>query len=971
MMRWRILGVVAGMVSVAVLAALTAAGGGSAALQPKLGKPMPVQGSTLFIDLGLKDTEAKDWGGSIRTSAGQVIALATIGGGMETVDGESWKAKSVAAKKKKQGVTPVAVQATLDSPPDAAVRVTTAHGEFEFKISGIDAKKGSLFLDGQARVRRGPLTLRLTDGPTEDDFPAAATAPDGTVWVAYVAYKHGSPIELPKDGSIPDDWSSLVTKGHGDQIKLVRFDGKTWSAPVDVTAPGRDVWRPAVGVQGGRVYVAWSEVVSGEWDLHVQEFDAATSGRLGSRSLGLKGADINPTLAASPDGKLWLAWMHWEKDNFDIYALDVVPTPDSIFEKPTAITATAANEWHPAAAVDSDGTLHVAYDTYDKGNYDVRVTSVSRTGAKTTAVAESARFEARPAIAVDRQDRVWVAYEQAGEEWGKDYGSRWTGPSGVAFYIERTIEVRCLVGGQVMQVVRPESEKVDTDMLVGTGANGRNLRLSFPRLAADAAGRIWLAFRRHPLVNGNGERWASFVTCCDGDRWSDETQLPSSDNLMDNRPALAPLKDRGLLVVYSSDHRTGGTNTAGQNDLHAAVIAAHGEPKQPKFEVATSGPERPAVIVHPYETADVKRMREHRVSVGGKSYQLLRGEFHRHTEISAHRDQDGPFEEIWRYGLDVARMDWIGPGDHDNGVGPAGITHEYTWWLSQKQIDMYFHAPTFMPMFTYERSVVYPSGHRNVIFAKRGIRPLPRLQGDERLFGTPEGGAPDVKRFYAYLKHFGGICSSHTSATNMGTDWRDNDPAVEPVVEIFQGHRQNYEHKDAPQSAKDAADSIGGYQEAGYVWNAWQKGYRLGTQVSSDHVSTHLSYGVVLAEKPTREGIVDAFKRRHSYGAQDNIVLVVQCGEHLMGDEFGTREPPTLRISAIGTAPIARVSIVRGVGRELPTYVYNAEPHEVNVSLRWTDTMAVAGETSYYYVRIEQTDKKLAWASPMWIKYEK
>jgi hypothetical protein len=30
-------------------------------------------------------------------------------------------------------------------------------------------------------------------------------------------------------------------------------------------------------------------------------------------------------------------------------------------------------------------------------------------------------------------------------------------------------------------------------------------------------------------------------------------------------------------------------------------------------------------------------------------------------------------------------------------------------------------------MFHYERSVSYPEGHRNVIFAQRGIRPLPRL----------------------------------------------------------------------------------------------------------------------------------------------------------------------------------------------------------------------------------------------------
>ena len=207
------------------------------------------------------------------------------------------------------------------------------------------------------------------------------------------------------------------------------------------------------------------------------------------------------------------------------------------------------------------------------------------------------------------------------------------------------------------------------------------------------------------------------------------------------------------------------------------------------------------------------------------------------------------------------------------------------------------------------------------------------------MMGTKEDVSPDVKRLYAYLKHFDGICASHTSATGMGTDWRDNDPSVEPVVEIYQGHRQNYEYEGAPQSAREG-DTIGAYKPAGFVWNALKKGYRLGFEVSSDHVSTHLSYAVVLAEKPTREGIVDAFKKRHSYGAQDNIVLAVKSGEHLMGDEFTVKSPPEFQIQAIGTAPIARVAIVRGVGNEVPTYVYNAEPNKAEVNLTWKDDMA-------------------------------
>src|SRR5207249_2705834 len=105
--------------------------------------------------------------------------------------------------------------------------------------------------------------------------------------------------------------------------------------------------------------------------------------------------------------------------------------------------------------------------------------------------------------------------------------------------------------------------------------------------------------------------------------------------------------------------------------------------------------------------------------------------------------------------------------------------HDYMWWIAQKQIDLYYDPAKFLAMYTYERSVPYPSGHRNVMFAERGIRCLPQMRGQEGQFGTPEMGAPDIKNLYRFLKEFGGICSSHTSATSMGTDWRDHDSEVE------------------------------------------------------------------------------------------------------------------------------------------------------------------------------------------------
>jgi len=38
--------------------------------------------------------------------------------------------------------------------------------------------------------------------------------------------------------------------------------------------------------------------------------------------------------------------------------------------------------------------------------------------------------------------------------------------------------------------------------------------------------------------------------------------------------------------------------------------------------------------------------------------------------------------------------------------------------------------------------------------------------------------------------------------------------------------------------------------------------------------------------------------------------------------------------------------------------------------LKYVDMEAKPGKTSYYYVRLEQKDGNLAWASPLWITYK-
>jgi hypothetical protein len=221
---------------------------------------------------------------------------------------------------------------------------------------------------------------------------------------------------------------------------------------------------------------------------------------------------------------------------------------------------------------------------------------------------------------------------------------------------------------------------------------------------------------------------------------------------------------------------------------------------------------------------------------------------------------------------------------------------------------------------------------------------------------------------YKYLHQFGGICASHTSATSMGTDWRDNDPVVEPMVEIYQGARQNYERPGAPR-CPSANDSIGGWEPLGFVNLALLKGYRLAFQSSSDHRSTHISYALVYSETNTRQAMVEAMKKRHVYAATDNIIADFRCQagdkEYFMGEEFSSPAAPVFKIKLIGTSPFSKVTIIKD-----DKEVHVITPKTDTVEFTWTDPSPTPGKTSYYYVRGEQTNDELVWVSPMWIKYE-
>ena len=787
----------------------------------------------------------------------------------------------------------------------------------------------------------------------EDDLPSLAAGPDGSLWKVWLAYAD-----------------------RRDEIAIRRWQDGTWGNLRYVPNTSGDVWLPQAGVDGdGRLWVAWTQMLDGNWDMYARSYDPGEQawGRL-VRLTDHPLPDINPRMAGDGKGKLALVWQGFRGRHSHIYLK--TRSGEGGWSDPIQITRQPANHWEPGVAFDSGGTVWVAYDSYASGNYDVLLTGV-REGAivvPEVAVAASGRHEVKATVAVDGDDRVWVAWESGGANWGKDtgYNIRPRQP-GVVIGADREVNIAAYAGGRLETTAQPLQA-------VFARGEGTPKWTYHPHVFVDANGNVRVAAKR--LIRHRSEStgtrgyWEYWLTRLDGSSWTEAAPVPHSLGRSSTRISLANAADGDLWLAWPTDNRT---TAYAHRPIRGETWVGRLRPAGAAPAPSLVGFELDSVEVkpwHPNEAADLDAIRGHRTTVRGRTVQIVRGDFHRHTELSwdGGGGNDGNLQEFYRYMIDAAAMDFGASTDHQGGA------YDYWWWYSQKMTDMHHVPGAYTSIFGYERSVTQPNGHRNIFFADRSGGVTPFIMRDHASFalgrnpigdmsGVASGNVvrDDTKHLYDEVRRMGGIAISHTSGTRMGTDWRDNDPAIEPVVEIMQGARTNYEYIGAPLSAKsgEPADAPGGYAPIGVVRNAWNKGYRLGTTVSSDHGSTHYSYTMVYTDRVTREGILDAIRRRHTYGATDNIVLEVRMGEHFMGDEFFAPEPLPMSVKVRGTNDLDKVSVLRD-----GEVVYVHEPEGPTAEFEYFDQDAREGRgMQYYYVRVEQADGNVAWGSPMWVNY--
>lgn len=912
----------------------------------------------VLVLFGVGDTEASRWTGALSVAAGDIHTVE--GYRFELPDDRvlpqgGWqfspKVERVMFHKQTFGVSeqmllPKGLLIRGAGSEATQVSVESNNGAFSFMPMTMSIGEAESNLGGRAEIRRIiPATDLSGTRLRHHDFPSITAAPDGVLWATWMSYHD-----------------------RREELNFRRYKDDEWTRLIPVPRASEDLWRPHVTTDAtGTPWLIWSEQEDGNWDLYAMPWETDQWGRL-TRLTSDALPDIEPAVARAPDGTVYVVWQAMRGRHSQIRLRFL---KDGKWSGVVAVTETEFNEWEPAVAAGPDGTVWIAWDRYTD-SYDVLCRSYSPSSGlgEIRQVASTRRFEAHVSVTVDRRNRPWIAWERSDVNWGKDLGAALGRSSpGRPLGGARTIEVAVLDNN----VWRSPADVAFSDSLA-LGASD----IGVPNLFTDPDGNVWMTLVRCYARRGfrGMAHWESFLTRLDGDRWRDPILLPNSLTRRSIRLGMAAADGR-LWVFWPSENRKWEfTSRPYENLVMAGSLPLPGPGAAPKLSEYRPSPaeKRPG---HPDEPGDVARIRAHRVKYRNTPIRILRGDLHRHTELSPDSNIDeGTIVEFYRYMIDAADMDFGASTDHQAGG------HDYWNTMTQKLADMYYFPRRFTPLYAYERNPGFPHGHRNIIHPTRDYSIIPFFQRIDPRFMMPDSPDGELLTFNSMsfgstipndtalvleaVKKSGGITIPHTTGTNgMGTDWHASDPDVDVVVEIYQGDRMNYEHKNAPRGIMDGQEkrAVGGFQEAGLVWNAWKKGYRLGVIASSDHYSTHMSYAMVYSPGTLREQVIEAIKARHTYGATDNIVLEFWMGDHFMGDDFSASEKQRIRVKAIGTGDIAAVRLIRD-----GNFIYEIEPGRQEAEFDYMDAEAGPGE-HWYYVRVEQANGELAWSSPIWVRY--
>jgi len=383
---------------------------------------------------------------------------------------------------------------------------------------------------------------------------------------------------------------------------------------------------------------------------------------------------------------------------------------------------------------------------------------------------------------------------------------------------------------------------------------------------------------------------------------------------------------------------------------------------------------------------------------------LYWGDIHGHNELC---DGTGTTDEYFQYGRDVSKLDFCSLTPHDIWI------EQEKWDFLQKKVKEYHRPGEFVTLLAFEWTARLPQarmfreekfsssphsvynrvkhltlekyGHKNVYFPGEEGRLLSCLNRD----------SDTVEKLYREVaKEDAIVISHHPAHIAYWTDWDVVDDRFEPVVEIFStwGSSENSQSEGNPYPLTQAPYYPGTEKHGSFVTDALNRGYKLGFIASGDsHVPTpgkSLLSGsgfeeverrkklgkipryyngliAVYCKTLTREAIMGAIRNRRCYATTGKkIRLDFRLGRFFMGEvaKKADIKNEKFAISVEGTSPLEKIEVVHN-GQVMKKITVENDTRNIKTECE----VPSKEQMGYYYIRVSQRDREMAWSSPIWI----
>lgn len=322
------------------------------------------------------------------------------------------------------------------------------------------------------------------------------------------------------------------------------------------------------------------------------------------------------------------------------------------------------------------------------------------------------------------------------------------------------------------------------------------------------------------------------------------------------------------------------------------------------------------------------------------------GQLHAHTDIS---DGKGTVEEAFAYASQVENLDFFAVTDHSNAFdnGEQGslktdgslISQE---WAAGKAAAASVTDGSFVGIFGYEMTWQED-----------------KAIGHISTFGTPGWQTRDqegMKNLNGYLNALAAVPDSVSQFNHPGTVYGD--------FKKFSGHTPQYD-------ARVHLLEVGGegdFTAYGAFTKALDAGWHLAP--SNNQNNHNGNWGdenqartVVLAQTLTEEAIYDAIRNYRVYATEDgDLRILYQLNHRIMGSEISKTETLTATILVEDGSgdPVGRIEVITDGGQVVASTTLSDSHGECSLN--------IAGDGSYYYLRILRNEKIVAVTAPVWVE---